>query len=160
MKSEIVFQYAVSGMGRYGDAYHNSVTVLADFEDPAAWPYRVDCVNEQEEEFAELDAEPNVEKRSYRISKACFEQIKAYLAGNTALLRCAEYIENEVWDGAGESFGFLCGATFKQISGTSVLGSAYGDEKLPAHLRSDNYWVAEAYETIKGMLQAQNVNEL
>lgn len=160
MKSEIVFQYNAESRGRYGEQHEYDVKVLSDFDDPTVWPYQVTVERVTESAFADSDDEPDVDRESYRISKSCFEQIKAVIAGSTKLQECKDNIENEVYDGSAELFYFACDSLKKQITGLSIIGSAWGEEELPEHKRSDNYTVKKVYDAIKAILDAQNINVL
>lgn len=160
MKSEIIFEYCSSWRGRWGDVNSMQIEILADFANPAAWPFQVVCVESKEPDFLDSDEEVEETVNSYRISKACFEEIKALIARSTDLLTCPDEIENEVWDGSSDCFRFSCDAFSKEISGDSILGSAWGEEDRPAHQRSANYKVKAVYDQIKAILDAQNISVL
>lgn len=160
MKSEIIFQYNAESRGRYGEQHEYDVKVLSDFADPTVWPYRVVVEKVTEAAFAAADDEPDVDKETYRISKACFEQIKSVIERSKNLLECKDEIDNEVYDGSADLFYFACDSFKKQITGLSIIGSAWGEDDLPEHKRSDNYRVKQAYDAIKDILVSQNIDVL
>ena len=160
MKSEIIFEYDTSSRGRYGDVHNYGVKIFSDFEDPTVWPFQVELKKSTEPDFLDSDEEIEESVDSFRISKAIFEEIKALIARSTDLMSCAENIYNEVWDGSSDRFYFSCDAFSKTVTGSSILGSAWGEEDKPAHLRSDNYKVKAVYDQIKAILDAQSINVL
>ena len=160
MKSEVIFEYDTSSRGRWGDLHNYEVKIFSTFEDPTVWPFGVERRESTESDDLDEEGEAEESVESFRISKAVFEEIKDLIARSTELLSCADEIYNEVWDGSSDRFYFSCDAFSKTICGESILGSAWGEDKLPEHQRSDNYRVNGVYEKIKAILDAQNINVL
>lgn len=160
MTSEMIFQYNACSRGRYGEEHEYDVKILSDFSDPTVWPYRVTVERITESDFLGSDDESDIERESYRIQKACFEQIKSVIESSKKLQECKSEIDNEVYDGTSDLFYFACDSFKKQITGQSILGSAWGEEELPDYKRSDNYRVKEVYDAIKNILDAQNIDVL
>jgi hypothetical protein len=159
MRSEIIFRYSSSWWGRYGGLSGVTVTVAADFSDPAKWPYTVERKDWSEGDAWE-DEGRTEEVESFRISKAVFDEVKRTVAANSALATCREEIENAVMDGSSESFYFQCDTFTRNISGQSVLGCAFADYERPPHQRSDNYKVRVAYEAIETVLKKAGIDVL
>ena len=158
MRSETIFKHRTFERGRYDDEYTTTITIASDFSNPAVWPYTLKQVETESDIDPDSDdlfamKETSEETRSVRLPKDVFEKIKASIESNTALKGCEETVENAVMDGVSDSFFFSCDSYQKSVSGCEIFHFAENEESKPAHLRSTNYTVSKAVDTIIAILK-------
>ena len=156
MKSETIFNFHSTWMGRYGDEEGYEITVSSDFSNPASWPF---TVKRYDISYDDDFHENKEEALSRRISKGAYDRIKSVIASSSSLRYDSDEIDAQVMDGSCDEFFFACDEYQRTLGGSSVLsiGSFEADECDPA-ARTIAYTIHTVFKEIENILKSEGID--